>query len=151
MKKSFSQRLISTGNSFALLPLRLAVGTVMIAHGAQKLFGWFDGGGLEGTAEYMSSIGFNPGGFFAFAAGAGEFLGGILLFLGLLSRIGGLLTAAVMGVAVFAVHREAFFVGKGGMEFALVLLTAGIAFLIAGGGALSIDRMLAKKSPKKAE
>lgn len=143
MKNKFLQRLVSTGNSLAFLPLRLAVGIVFVAHGSQKLFGWFGGNGLEGTGGFFEeAIGLSPGIFWAFSAGAAEFLGGILLFFGLLTRLGALLIAIVMVTAILLVHRDAFFVNEGGMEFALTLLAAALALLIGGGGALSLDRFL---------
>lgn len=151
MTNSFLVKLLATKNQFALLPLRLTVGIVLMAHGAQKLFGWFGGGGIEGTGEFFGKLGFSPGTLWAVLAGCGEFFGGLLLFLGLFTRLGALAIAGVMGTAVAVVHRNAFFVSDSGMEFALTLFMAALAFLFAGGGGLSIDRMLAQKPTGKSE
>src|SRR5436189_194129 len=85
-----------------LLVLRLIFGIVMAAHGAQKLFGWFGGYGLNGTGGYFESLGFRPGRFFAFAAGASEFAGGLLVAIGLFGPIGPALVLATMIVTAFA-------------------------------------------------
>lgn len=146
MKNRLISKLLSTGNSLALLPLRLAVGVVFVAHGSQKLFGWFDGGGIEGTSGFFEGLGLAPAAFWAVSAGLAEFLGGVLLILGLFTRLAGLLIAGVMATAIFMVHRNAFFVGEGGMEFALTLFTAALAFLIAGADRFSLDRFLSRKS-----
>lgn len=147
MKNKFIQRIVTTGNSLAPLPLRLAMGAVFMAHGAQKLFGWFGGNGLEGTGKFFEgTLGLNPGIYWAGAAGAAEFLGGLLLLLGLFTRFGALMTGSVMVVAILLVHKDAFFVNEGGMEFALTLLAAAVALLITGGGAASLDRFLQGKA-----
>ncbi|HLS27859.1 MAG TPA: DoxX family protein [Opitutales bacterium] len=153
MQKSFSQKLTATSNSLALLPARLVLGLIFMAHGAQKLFGWFDGGGVEGTSKMLDSLGLGFGASSAMAVvvGAGEVLAGVLLFLGLFARIGGALVIVIMAVGIIKVHSNAFFVSSGGMEFALILLTIGIPFLLKGAGGLSIDRMLACKPTAKSE
>ena len=126
-----------------LLLLRLAVGGVIAAHGAQKLFGWFGGYGLEGTSGWLESLGFRPGRVQAAIAGWSEFLGGSLLILGFLTPLGAAAVIGVMIVAIGAVHWEkGFFNTAGGYEFNLVLLiaAAGLAFL--GAGAASLDNAL---------
>lgn len=153
MQKSFSQKLTTTNKSLAFLPARLVAGLIFMAHGAQKLFGWFEGPGLEGTSKMIDSLGlgFGANTLMAFVVGAGEFIAGILLFLGLFTRIGGALIVVIMAVGILKVHSKAFFVSNNGMEFALILLTVGIIFLIKGAGGLSIDRMLASKQTTKSE
>ena len=82
-------KLIRTHRSVALLPLRLGAGTILAAHGAQKLFGWFGGYGLAGTGGFFESqLGMSPGVFWAFNAGAAEFFGGLMLLAGALTRVG---------------------------------------------------------------
>jgi len=138
-------KLLHTHNIYALIPLRLAVGAVLIAHGAQKLFGWFGGYGLAGTGGFFQeSLGMAPGVFWAFMAGFAEFGGGLMILLGVLTRIGAALNVVTMFMAIWLVHRHAFFLPEG-MEFALTLLAASLTLLIGGGGAASVDRMLARK------
>ncbi len=115
-----------------LLALRLGVGSTLAAHGAQKLFGWFGGGGIEGTAAGMEAMGFHPSRQSAVLAGLGETGDGILLALGLATPVGGAAAASTM-VAAGAVHRPAgFFATKGGYEYTGVLGLAGTALAIAG-------------------
>jgi putative oxidoreductase len=146
MKSKLVQKLIATGNSLAFLPLRLVLGVTLAAHGAQKLFGWFEGSGLAATGSFFQeNLGLVPGVLWAFNAGAGQFVGGILLAVGFLTRIGAGLNVITMGVAVGLVHRHAFFASDNGMEFPLILMAASLTLLISGGGAVSIDRMLVAK------
>lgn len=120
------------------LVLRLVVGGVMFAHGAQKLFGWFGGKGFAATADGFAKMGMQPGAVWGGLAGAGEFLAGVLLVLGLFTRFAALNTAVIMAVAIFKVHSSAFFL-PAGMEYALTLLAASLVLLETGGGALSCD------------
>lgn len=134
--------LTNTSNSYATLPLRLGVGVVMTAHGAQKLFGWFGGYGLQGTGQFFAeNLGLKPGVLMAAMAGGTEFFGGILLILGLMTRLSGLALAGTMAVAILTAHSSAFF-APAGMEYPLTLLLASLSLVISGGGALSIDRKI---------
>ncbi|RAG80672.1 RpiR family transcriptional regulator [Streptacidiphilus pinicola] len=124
-----------------LLALRLGTGGVLFAHGAQKLFGWFGGGGLQGTAKAMESMGFRPGGQAALAAGLGEAGGGALLALGAATPAAGAAAAGAMAGAV-AVHRPGgFFAMKGGYEYPAYLgfMAAGLG--LAGPGRYSFDHL----------
>src|SRR4029079_1509248 len=85
--------------NLGLLLVRLAFGTLMAAHGAQKLFGWFGGYGLNGTGQFFAGLGFRPGRTFAFAAGASEAAGGLLVAFGFLHPLGAALIVSVMLVA----------------------------------------------------
>lgn len=126
--------------------LRIILGITFMMHGSQKLFGAFGGGGLDGTAKFMTSLGLEPGYLMAVLAALGEFGGGLLLILGLFTRFGALLTAFISVVAIFSVHiSKGFFMSGGGYEFALILLAASIAVLIEGAGKCSIDKMIAKQ------
>ncbi len=148
MKKNITTKLLATGDSIAFLPIRLAAGTALAAHGAQKLFGWFGGNGLTATAGFFEeSLGLVPGMFWAFNAAAGEFFGGLMLALGLFTRVGAGLNAIAMTVAILLVHRSAFFASNGGMEYPLMLLAASITLLIAGGGKYSVDRLILANQP----
>ena len=123
-----------------LLVLRLAVGFTMAAHGGQKLFGWFGGYGLAGTGGFMESLGFRPGRVQAALAGSAEFVGGLLLALGLFTQVGAALVVAVMVTAIGSVHLpKGFFVSDGGFEYNLVIVAAVAALAFTGSGAYSVD------------
>ena len=125
------------------LLLRLTVGLTLAAHGAQKLFGWFGGYGLDGTGGFMESLGFRPGRRAAFMAGLVEAGGGLLLAVGLLTPFAAAALVAVMLVAVVTVHlKGGFFSTGGGYEYNLVLATAAVALAFTGPGALSLDAAL---------
>lgn len=142
MKTKIHQLLITNRANWSPVALRLALGLVMTGHGAQKLFGWFGGYGLEGTAGFFAEkLGLTPGLFWASLAAGGEFFGGLLLILGLATRLAAANTAVIMLVAIVTVHPNAFFLPTG-MEFALSLLAMSIALIISGGGALSADAKL---------
>lgn len=129
------------------LLLRVPVGLIFAAHGAQKLFGWFGGYGLTATAGWLESIGIAPGLPFALLAGGAEFFGGLLLLLGLLTRPAALALAVTMVVAIFSVHiQNGFFMSNNGYEFALALLAATLALAVSGAGKLALDSMFNKKS-----
>ena len=90
------QHIIATNNSFSALAVRLPLRIIFAAHGAQKLFGWFGGYGLEGTGQSMASMGLEPGVLLAALSGSAEFFGGLLLILGLLTRPSALVLAVTM-------------------------------------------------------
>ncbi|CAM5625858.1 RpiR family transcriptional regulator [Streptomyces xanthochromogenes] len=122
-----------------LLVLRAGTGAVLMAHGAQKLFGCFGGGGLEGTAAAMEHMGFTPGKQSAVAAGLGEMGGGALLTLGLATPAAGAAAAGAMAGAV-AVHAPAgFFAQGGGFEYPAFLGFTAAAIGLAGAGRYSLD------------
>lgn len=147
MKNSVLSKTLMSEAGIAALVLRVPVGLILAAHGAQKLFGWFDGNGLAGTAGWMSSIGIEPGYLMALLAGGAEFFGGLALVLGLLTRPAALATAFTMLVAIFSVHiSNGLFASNDGYEYALVLFVVSVALMIQGGGHLSLDNLLSKKS-----
>jgi putative oxidoreductase len=126
--------------AYGILLLRIAVGLTLAAHGAQKLFGWFGGGGLRGTAGSFGSMRFRPPGAMALAAGLSEFAG-VAFALGLLTPFAALAMASVMVVAVGSVHlKNGFFIGKGGFEYNLTIWTVAVAVAAAGPGRFSLDR-----------
>ena len=137
------QKILTTDNAIAPLILRVGLGLALIPHGAQKLFGWFGGYGLQGTAQWMESIGLQPGLLMAALAGGAEFFGGLALLLGLLTRPAAALTAFTMLVAIFSVHwSSGFFLSNGGYEYGFVLLIASLSLLVSGGGRFSLDRRM---------
>jgi putative oxidoreductase len=129
--------------SLGLLAARLVFGLLMAAHGAQKLFGWFGGYGLAGTAGWMESIGFKPGRLFAAAAGLAEFTGGLLVALGLLGPVGPALMISVMIVAMMTVHwKNGVFVTANGIEVTLLYTVFAVALGLSGMGAFALDAAL---------
>jgi putative oxidoreductase len=138
------QKILATDGSWSPLALRLPVGIIFAAHGSQKLFGWLGGYGLDGTGQWMASIGLNPGYLMALLAGGAELFGGLALLLGLLVRPAAIVLAVTMVVAIFAVHiGNGLFISNNGYEFALALLGAALALAISGGGRASLDAVLA--------
>lgn len=127
----------------ALLLLRVVVGLLMAAHGAQKLFGWFGGFGIEGTGGWLESLGFRPGVARARLVGTSEFGGGLLLALGLFTPFAAAAIIGVMFTAIASVHwTKGFFNTAGGYEFNLTLIAASTALAITGAGAFSLDNAL---------
>ncbi|SEN06823.1 putative oxidoreductase [Pseudomonas sp. ok272] len=135
---------LSTRAGYGLTIVRICVGIIFAAHGSQKLFGWFGGGGLAGTAQYMESLGLTPGHLMAMLSGGTEFFAGLALIIGLLARPAALGLTVVSLVAIFTVHiSHGLFMANGGYEFALALLGGSLAVLIEGAGKLSVDRAIA--------
>jgi len=124
--------------------VRVATGLILVPHGAQKLFGWFGGGGLSGTGQFFEqSLGLYPGVLFALLAGLTEFVGGLLLAAGLLTRLTAAAVVALMGYAAFGVHLgNGFFWTNGGYEYPLLWGLVALALVIRGGGTYSADRAI---------
>jgi putative oxidoreductase len=132
-----------------LLVLRGVVGLVIAAHGSQKAFGWFGGGGMKGTTAMTVRLGFRPAVFWAVAVVAGELGGGLLLALGLLNPLGPVGVAATMAVAALTVHRsKGFWSSKGGYEFPLTLFAAAVALAFTGAGRYALDAVLRSSLPQ---
>jgi len=146
VKTSILHKALLSNAGAAALILRVPIGLILAAHGAQKLFGWFGGNGLAGTAQWLSSMGMEPGLLMAILAGGAEFFGGLALVLGLLTRPAALVAAFTMLVAIFSVHiSNGLFAADGGYEYALVLMVALLALAVQGGGSLSLDKALSEK------
>ncbi len=144
---SLAQRLLSTSSSWGPTALRVPVGIIFAAHGAQKLFGWFGGYGLEGTGQWMASIGLAPGYLMALLAGSAEFFGGLALVLGLLVRPAGVALGFAMLVAIFSVHiSKGLFMANNGYEYGLALFAVSLSLVFTGAGRASLDAVLAGKS-----
>ena len=126
-----------------LLILRVAIGPLMAAHGAQKLFGWFGGYGLTGTGGFFEGLGFRPGRFFAATASLAEITGGALVTFGLLGPIGPALMISVMIVAALSVHwQHGLFAQNNGIEVPLLYSASAAALALSGFGAYSLDAAL---------
>jgi putative oxidoreductase len=126
-----------------LLILRLVIGLTMAAHGSQKLFGWFGGGGIEGTAAFFGSLGYRAPARFALLAGLTEFLGGLALAAGFLVPLAAMGIAVVMLNAIESVKFPGgFFAGNGGYEFELLILGTAVALAATGPGKYSLDHAI---------
>jgi putative oxidoreductase len=138
--KALINKTLATNAGWEALILRAPIGLILAAHGSQKLFAWFGGYGLEGTGQWMASVGLQPGFIMALLAGSAEFFGGIGLMLGLLTRVSASVSALTMLVALLAVHLgNGFFMDTHGIEYALALLSASSALIVMGGGRFSLD------------
>lgn len=143
MNNTLINKILHSNAGWAGLVLRVPVGIILIAHGAQKLFGWFGGYGLEGTGQFMASLGLEPGYLMALLAGSAEFFGGLALVLGVLTRPAALISAFTMAVAMFTAHiGNGLFMANNGYEYALTLLVVTVALTIQGAGYLSVDGLL---------
>jgi len=147
------RKLITTDDNPATVILRLVLGVVFFAHGAQKLLGWFGGPGFSGTMGMFTGYLHIPAPL-AFLAIAAEFFGGLGLILGFLTRIAAFGITVNMLVAVAMVHRSfGFFMNwtgsqKGeGFEYHLLVLAITVFLMIRGAGALSVDHAIAAASP----
>jgi putative oxidoreductase len=126
-----------------LLLARLIFGVLMVAHGGQKLFGWFGGYGLAGTAGFFEQLGFRPGRLFVVTASLSEVLSGILIALGLFGPVGPALLLSVMIVAAGSVHwKNGLFAGTNGIEVPLLYATGAVALALTGYGPFSLDAVL---------
>jgi putative oxidoreductase len=128
--------------NLVLLALHVYVGVLFFVHGVQKLFGWFGGYGIAGTAGFMESLGLRPGRLHAWASGLAETIGGLLLALGLVTPIGAALAISVMVTAIITVHgTKGFFNTEGGYEFNLTLIAAAFVLAGVGPGEWSLDNV----------
>lgn len=128
--------------SYGLLLLRIGAGGTLFAHGSQKLFGWFGGGGPKGTGGFFANMGFRAPVLLAVLAGLGEASGAVFA-VGFLTPFAAAAMASVMLVAIITVHwTKGFFSSNGGYEFPLLIATAAVAVAATGPGRFSLDRAL---------
>jgi putative oxidoreductase len=139
------RKLTTTSATWATLPLRLGMGIAFAGHGAQKVFGSFGGPGFKAFTSFPAPFSFmRPGGLWMGAAAFAELIGGLLIILGLLTRVGAFLILCVMVTAISGVLWPRFFAPEG-MELAVAFLGMALALLILGGGQLSVDRLIANR------
>jgi putative oxidoreductase len=129
--------------STGLLIIRVAIGAVMIAHGTQKLFGWFHGPGVDGFAAVLDQMGYPEPRVMAVVAGAAEAGGGSLLVVGFLTPFASMAAIGVMLNAILTVHWDrGFFNTNGGMEFPLLMLCVAAGLAFTGPGRAALDPAL---------
>jgi putative oxidoreductase len=138
------RRIMATSASWFTIPIRLGLAAVMIAHGSQKVLGSFGGPGFNAFTSGNTPFSFmRPAWLWLAAAAFAEFVGGILVGLGLLTRVAAFLIACTMLTAVVGVHLPGgFFASNRGYEYPLALFAMALALLISGGGMLSVDRAI---------
>lgn len=134
--------ILATSSDVGPLLIRVMLGVVFAFHGAQKLFGWFGGYGIEATAGAFESMGIPFPTLNVYLAGGAEFFGGLFLIVGLLTRPWALILAFTMLVASFTAHGSAFSLQHNGMEYALTLAIMSLAMAFIGAGRISLDRTL---------
>jgi putative oxidoreductase len=129
--------------NLARVLMRTTIGGLFVGHGTQKLFGWFEGGGVEGTAQVFDHLGLHPPRRTAIAAGLSETAGGALLFLGLATPLAAATLTSTMLTAIQRVHlANGPWVSKGGYEYNLVMIAAALALAEDGPGRPSLDAAL---------
>ena len=140
------RKIVMTWPVWFTLPIRLALGGIMFAHGAQKVLGSFDGPGFNAVVSQPEApFSFmRPAWLWWGAAALSEFLGSLLIVLGLFTRVGAFLVACTMITAVFGVHWPLFFAPRG-IEYPLALTAMSLALLISGGGMASVDLALTSR------
>lgn len=143
------RRLTSTSSTWATIPLRLALGIAFIGHGAQKVFGSFNGPGFKNFMAFPAPFSFmRPAWLWMAAAALGELIGGVLIVLGLLTRVGAFLIVCIMLTVIIGMLWPKFF-APDGMELAVAFLGMALALLITGGGQASVDRMLGGRRDRR--
>ena len=134
--------------NYSLIILRAALGIILFAHGAQKLLGLFGGAGFDATLHFFQTqLGIPPA--LTIMAIFAEFFGGLMVLLGIFTRLGAALIAIDMAVALVTVHLpQGFFIagGKVGFEYVFALLLMALYLVINGAGGLSLDRVIREKA-----
>ena len=134
--------------NLAVLLFRLVLGGLLAGHGAQKLFGWFNGPGIEGTSGFMEMLGLKPGRPWAYLAGGSEFGGGVLTALGLLHPVGTVFVTGSMAMATTTAHGgKSIWVTEGGAELPVTNIAGATAIILGGPGKWSLDRALGIQLP----
>lgn len=128
--------------SLGLLIIRLIFGLTFAAHGTQKLFGWFGGHGISGTAGWLESIGLKPGKLMAALAGLSELAGGLLLAFGVGLPAAAVLITGAMLVAIVKVHNKSYWATSNGFEYNLAIIAVAIGLALAGPGEYTLLSLL---------
>lgn len=137
------RKLLTTSSSLAPVVLRLALAVIFIGHGSQKVLGAYGGPGFKAFTSGTTPFSFmRPAWLWLSAAALSELLGGVLIGLGFLTRVGSFFIACTMLTAIIGVHWPNFFTNNRGLEFPLALLAMSLSLLISGGGNASVDRAL---------
>ncbi|MFJ3922002.1 DoxX family protein [Streptomyces sp. NPDC090022] len=131
----------SASYDLGLLIIRVAVGLTMAVHGVQKLFGWFDGGGISGTGKFFEMAGYPSGEAMAVIAGLSETFGGLGLALGLLTPLAGAVLLGTL-INILGVKGLEAFTGPKGVEYELLLTAAVVGIILTGPGRYAVDRFL---------
>jgi putative oxidoreductase len=141
------KKLTATSAIWSTLPLRLAIGVVFIAHGSQKVFGTFAGPGLSKwmTLTRLAPFPLRPAWLWLAADALGELIGGLLILLGLFTRLGAFIICCAMLTATIGIHWPNFFITNNGFEYPLALIAITVSLLITGGGNASIDLYLSRR------
>jgi putative oxidoreductase len=125
--------------AWGLLIIRLVIGLTFAGHGAQKLFGWFGGGGLKGTAGWLASMNLKPAFLLALITGIFEFAGGLLFAAGIWTPLAAIMIAVTMIGAIVTVHgKNGFWATSNGFEYNLILIAAVVGVALTGPGAYSL-------------
>jgi putative oxidoreductase len=146
---SEEQKQTSMMRDIGLLILRLVMGGLLVGHGSQKLFGWFSGPGLKGTAGFLESMGLKPGTPWATAAATSEFGGGMLTALGFLHPLGPMGTIGSMVMATVKAHwGKPIWAFAGGAELPVINIAVALTLIFTGPGNLSLDRVFGIRLPR---
>jgi putative oxidoreductase len=138
-------RLTATTATWATFPIRIALGSIMFAHGAQKVFGVWGGRGLEDWMAGTAPLDLRPSWFWLLASALSEFIGGAFVMIGLFTRAAAFFIACTMIVAIAGVHwQNGFFITQRGFEYPFALLCMAITLMMMGGGSASVDSKIGK-------
>lgn len=130
-------------SALGLLVIRLVIGLTFAAHGSQKLFGWFGGYGVDGTAGFFESIGLKPGKPLALLAGAGEFLSGLFFAAGFLTPLAAAAMAVIMMVAIKTVTgKNGYWITANGTEYNIAIIAVAVGVALTGPGAYALDKLI---------
>lgn len=141
----FMNPIYDFAGEYAEAALRITTGLFLVPHGAQKLFGWFGGYGLETTGQYFESVGMANGYLVALAAGSVEFFGGLALVIGLLTRVSAAAAFILLAVATTTHLPNGFMWTSGGFEYPLMWTVFALYFWVKGGGCYSADRLIGRE------